>query len=112
MLIVPNGSPYYRDKMDVRYQIVIRQIIECGLPVIYANQLGGQDELVFDGGSFVLNADHSIALQMNQFEANTVLTTWRKGPKGLDLRQGACRATCRRPTRPTGAPASWACATM
>jgi NAD+ synthase len=88
ILIVPNGSPYYRDKMDVRYQIVIRQIVECGLPVIYANQLGGQDELVFDGGSFVLNADHSLALQMNQFEANTVLTTWRKGAKGWSCDKG------------------------
>ncbi len=88
ILIVPNGSPYYRDKMDVRYQIVIRQIIECGLPMVYANQLGGQDELVFDGGSFVINADHSLALQMNQFEQNVVLTTWRKGPKGWACERG------------------------
>ena len=82
MLLVPNGSPYYRDKMEIRHQIVIKQVIETGLPMLYANQLGGQDELVFDGGSFVINSDHHLALQMNQFEANTVLTTWRRGKKG------------------------------
>jgi len=43
ILIVPNGSPYYRDKMDVRHQVVIKQVIESGLPVLYINQLGGQD---------------------------------------------------------------------
>ena len=82
MLLVPNGSPYYRDKMDIRHQIVIKQVIESGLPMLYANQLGGQDELVFDGGSFVINADHHLAVQMNQFEANTVLTTWRRTGDG------------------------------
>ena len=88
LLIVPNGSPYFSDKMDVRYQIVIRQIIECGLPVIYANQLGGQDELVFDGGSFVLNADHGLAVQMNQFESKVVLTNWRREAKGWVCERG------------------------
>src|SRR6185369_2411743 len=47
ILLVPNGSPYYRGKVDVRHQVVIRQVIESGLPILYANQLGGQDELVF-----------------------------------------------------------------
>jgi hypothetical protein len=49
ILLVPNGSPYYRGKIDVRHQVVIKQVIETGLPMLYANQLGGQDELVFDG---------------------------------------------------------------
>ncbi|TJV14668.1 MAG: NAD+ synthase, partial [Mesorhizobium sp.] len=57
ILLVPNGSPYYRGKVDVRHQIVIRQVIECGLPIIYANQLGGQDELIFDGASFAIGSD-------------------------------------------------------
>ncbi|MCP4182807.1 MAG: NAD+ synthase [Hyphomicrobiales bacterium] len=84
ILLVPNGSPYNREKMDVRYQVAIQQIIESGLPMIYANQLGGQDELVFDGGSFVINADHSIALQLNQFEGAVVTTTWRRKSAGGD----------------------------
>ena len=82
LLLVPNGSPYVSEKMDVRHQVVIRQIIESGLPICYLNQLGGQDELMFDGGSFVLNADHHLAIQMNQFEDNLVLSTWRRGEDG------------------------------
>ena len=78
LLIVPNGSPYYRNKMDVRLQVVMRNVIETGLPVIYLNQLGGQDELVYDGGSFVMNSDKTIPVQMNQFEDSVTLTTWRR----------------------------------
>jgi NAD+ synthase len=52
ILLYPNGSPYYRDKVDVRHQVAIKQVIETGLPLLYANQLGGQDELVFDGAIF------------------------------------------------------------
>ncbi len=79
ILLVPNGSPYYRDKIDVRHQVAIRQVIETGLPLLYANQMGGQDELVFDGASFAINADKSLAFQMSQFEETTTVTTWKRG---------------------------------
>ncbi|MGE3305967.1 MAG: NAD+ synthase [Rhizobiaceae bacterium] len=79
MLLVPNGSPYYRGKMDVRQQVVIRQVIETGLPMLWANQLGGQDELVFDGASFAIQSDKSLAFQMSQFEEAVVVTTWKRG---------------------------------
>jgi len=79
ILLVPNGSPYYRAKIDVRHQIVIKQVIETGLPMLYANQLGGQDELVFDGASFAINADKSLAFQMSQFEETVVVTMWKRG---------------------------------
>jgi NAD+ synthase len=78
ILLVPNGSPYYRGKVDVRQQVVIRQVIESGLPLLYANQVGGQDELIFDGASFAINADKSLAFQMSQFEATCVVTTWKR----------------------------------
>ena len=68
--------------MDVRHQIVIKQVIESGLPMLYANQLGGQDELVFDGGSFAMNTDKTIPIQMNQFEDSVTLTTWRRKKNG------------------------------
>jgi NAD+ synthase len=84
ILLVPNGSPYYRDKVDVRHQVVIRQVIECGLPMIYANQLGGQDELVFDGASFAINADKTLAFQMSQFEEAVVVTKWRRGSRDAE----------------------------
>jgi NAD+ synthase len=79
LLLVPNGSPYYRGKSDVRQQVVIREVIESGLPLIYANQLGGQDELIFDGASFAINADKSLAFQMSPFEETLAVTTWRRG---------------------------------
>jgi NAD+ synthase len=82
ILLVPNGSPYYRDKVDVRQQIVLRQVIESGLPLLYANQVGGQDELVFDGASFALNSDKSLAFQMSQFEEAVSLTVWKRQDDG------------------------------
>ena len=88
ILLVPNGSPYYREKMDVRHQVVIKQVIESGLPLLYLNQMGGQDELVFDGGSFVVNADKTIPVQMNQFETSVALTTWRRGDLGWSCDKG------------------------
>lgn len=81
MLIVPNGSPYYRGKTDLRQQIALKQVIETGLPLIYVNQLGGQDELVFDGAGFVVNADHKIPVQLNQFESCVVASVWRRDEK-------------------------------
>ena len=78
ILIVPNGSPYYRGKVDIRHQVVIRQVIESGLPLIYGNMLGGQDELVFDGASFAINADKSLAFQMSQFDEAVSLSTWKR----------------------------------
>ena len=92
MLLVPNGSPYFRDKIDVRHQIVIKQVIETGLPILYANQFGGQDELVFDGASFAINADKSLAFQMSQFEETVSVSVWKRekekwvcelGPKSI-----------------------------
>ena len=88
LLLVANGSPYYREKIDVRQQVVLRQVIESGLPIIFANQLGGQDELVFDGASFAMNADKTLAFQMSQFEAQTAVTTWRRTAQGWSCSQG------------------------
>ncbi|MBI1385219.1 MAG: NAD+ synthase [Rhizobiales bacterium] len=68
-LIVPNGSPYDRGKSDERTNVAVARVTECGLPLLYLNQVGGQDELVFDGASFVLNADCSLAVQMPTFES-------------------------------------------
>jgi len=88
ILLVPNGSPYYRGKVDVRQQIAIVQVIESGIPLIYANQLGGQDELVFDGASFAIQADKSLAFQMSQFEEALSVTTWKRGEHGWRCADG------------------------
>jgi len=78
LLMVPNGSPYWRDKADVRINVSVARVTESGLPLIYINQVGGQDELVFDGASFALNADRSIAFQLPAFREAVVTTHWSR----------------------------------
>jgi len=79
ILISPNGSPYEIDKDDRRINAVAgTRVRETGLPLAYVNRVGGQDELVFDGASFVMNADLSIAHQLVDWEESLVLTTWEK----------------------------------
>src|SRR5450432_399474 len=82
ILIVPNGSPYARDKNDLRLSIAVARVTESGLPLIYLNEVGGQDELVFDGASFALNADLSMAAQLPAFEENITTLRWSKGEAG------------------------------
>ncbi len=78
ILVVPNGSPYESDKIDERLNLAVARVTETGLPLIYVNQVGGQDELVFDGASFVLNADCTLACQLSAFEPRLVVTQWRR----------------------------------
>jgi NAD+ synthase len=82
ILVVPNGSPYARDKTDVRLSIAVARVTESGLPLVYLNQIGGQDELVFDGGSFALNADLSVAAQLPDFVEDITTLRWTKGNDG------------------------------
>jgi NAD+ synthase len=78
MLIVPNGSPYWQGKAEVRQQVAIARVVETGLPMVYVNQCGGQDELVFDGGSFGLHGDRTLAFQLPQFAEATATVTWKR----------------------------------
>ncbi|MGN8547141.1 NAD+ synthase [Bradyrhizobium sp. 13971] len=82
ILVVPNGSPYARDKADLRLSIVVARVTESGLPLIYLNEVGGQDELIFDGASFALNADLSVAAQLPAFAENITTLTWCKTADG------------------------------
>jgi NAD+ synthase len=92
MLIVPNGSPFETDKLDERVALAGRRVAETGMPLIYVNQVGGQDELVFDGASFVLNGDRNLAAQAPTFAEDVSLTRWEKGAKGWVCVEGP-RAT-------------------
>ena len=78
LLIVPNGSPYWIDKQDMRYGVAETRVAETRLPLAYVNQVGGQDELVFDGASFVLNEDATLAVQMPAWEEALGITEWRR----------------------------------
>ena len=63
ILIVINGSPFDQNKEDERISVAVSRVVETELPLIYVNQIGGQDELVFDGGSFVLNQNSKLCMQ-------------------------------------------------
>jgi NAD+ synthase len=82
LLIVPNGSPYSRDKDEVRLNIAVARTTESGLPLVYVNQIGGQDELVFDGASFGLNPDRSLAFQLPAFRESVVTLRWQRSGDG------------------------------
>jgi NAD+ synthase len=88
ILLVPNGSPYRRGVVDQRLSVAVARVKETGLPLIYLNQVGGQDELVFEGGSFVLNADASLAAQLPAFAEAVVTTRWRRGADGWRCEPG------------------------
>ena len=82
ILISPNGSPFDWPKPDKRMNVAVARVTESGLPLVYVNQVGGQDELVFDGASFVLNADRSLAAQLPAWREAIVVTEWTKGSNG------------------------------
>jgi NAD+ synthase (glutamine-hydrolysing) len=73
LLVVPNASPYERDKEDVRLDLVVRRAREAGSALAYANMVGGQDELVFDGGSILVTADGTLVARGPQFEEALVV---------------------------------------
>jgi len=88
ILLVPNGSPYDADKFGARIQLGQERVRESKLPLAYVNQMGGQDELVFDGGSFVLNKDGTLSLQMPAWQEGVVLTHWTKDATGWRCEKG------------------------
>jgi NAD+ synthase len=81
-LLVPNGSPYYRGKMETRLNMMVARVVETGLPLIYLNMVGGQDDQVFDGASFALNPGGKLALQMPAFDATLRHIDLERGPEG------------------------------
>lgn len=88
ILLVPNGSPYFRGKMDVRLNHMVSRVVETGLPLIYLNMTGGQDDQVFDGGSFALNPGGALAVQFPQFDDCIETITLEKGQEGWHIQDG------------------------
>lgn len=88
LLICPNGSPYWRNKQAVRYDLVRRRIKETGLVCIYLNQVGGQDELVFDGASFCMNTQGELVAQLPSFAAELQFCHWTKTKADWVCEQG------------------------
>jgi NAD+ synthase len=93
MLLVPNGSPFERGKMDTRITLAAERVRDTGLPLMYVNQVGGQDELVFDGGSFVIDADQRVAVRLPFWREATCTTVWTRTDRGWTLAQSGAERT-------------------
>ncbi|MFM7654407.1 MAG: NAD+ synthase, partial [Paracoccaceae bacterium] len=88
ILLVPNGSPYHRGKPSVRTNLMVARVVETGLPLVYLNMIGGQDDQVFDGASFVLNPAGALAVQMPQFLPSITHVDFVETPEGWRAKQG------------------------
>lgn len=82
LLLVLNASPFEEHKLEIRQQKALARISESGLPLAYVNLVGGQDELVFDGASFVLGADSSLRALLPAFDEALLVTDWRREDGG------------------------------
>ncbi|MGJ8546437.1 MAG: NAD+ synthase [Sulfitobacter sp.] len=87
-LLVPNGSPYYRGKMETRLNMMVARVVETGLPLIYLNMVGGQDDQVFDGASFALNPGGELAMQLPAFDSVISHVDLERGPEGWRVLPG------------------------
>jgi len=82
MLLVPNGSPYARGRLDDRMNHMVARVVETGLPLVYLNMVGGQDDQVFDGASFVLNPGGHLAVQLPAFDEALAHVDFTETPEG------------------------------
>jgi len=88
ILLVPNGSPFEAGKEGVRLGLIKSRVKESGLPLVYLNQIGGQDEVVFDGASLVCNADGTLAHALPAWEEKIVLIDWSRTENGWICAKG------------------------
>ena len=88
ILLVANASPYEAGKTDVRVQLAVKRVVESGLPLAYVNQVGGQDEVVYDGASFVIGADRSLKAQLASFREQVATVEFRRGADGWECLPG------------------------
>ena len=78
ILLCPNGSPYWHNKQALRFEMVRERVNETSVPLLYLNQVGGQDELVFDGASFAFDAGQRPVFQGRSFESELLVSVWEK----------------------------------
>ena len=88
IILVPNGSPYEIGKTDVRVQLGVKRVVESGLPFVYLNQVGGRDELIFDGGSFALGADRALKVKLASFAEQVATIEFRRNGGGWECQPG------------------------
>ena len=88
MILVPNGSPYYRGKFDRRMNAMVSRVVENDVPLVYLNLVGAQDDQVFDGGSFVLNRGGKLAMKLPLFEEAIAHVDFLRGADGWEAIEG------------------------
>ncbi|MCX7644419.1 MAG: NAD+ synthase [Rhodobacteraceae bacterium] len=88
LLLVPNGSPYHRGKFDLRLNLMVSRVVETGLPLVYLNMVGGQDDQVFDGGSFVLNPGGRLAVSLPLFDEVVAQVDFEETDEGWRAAEG------------------------
>ena len=91
ILLCPNGSPYWRNKQDTRMRLVKARVREDNVPMLYLNQVGGQDELVYDGASFAIEPGDKLVLQGKSFESDFIVSDWVRTENGWRCANGVVR---------------------
>lgn len=82
ILLCPNGSPYWRNKDAIRKRLVRDRVREDNVPMLYLNQVGGQDELVYDGASFAVEPGGRLVIQGKSWESDFIVSNWQRTPDG------------------------------
>lgn len=92
ILLVPNGSPYHRNKLDLRMSHMVARVVESDLPLVYLNSVGGQDDQIYDGASFVLNPGEDggavKVVQMAPFDESVLHVDFLRTPAGWRAQGG------------------------
>ncbi len=88
IMLCPNGSPYWTDKQHIRKDLVRARVAEDGVPLIYLNQVGGQDELIYDGASFAIEPGEKLVIQGKSFESDFIVSDWARGADGWTCTNG------------------------
>ncbi len=88
IMLCPNGSPYWTNKQHVRKDLVRARVAEDDVPMLYLNQVGGQDELVFDGASFGMEPGNKLVFQGKSFASDFIISDWVRGDNGWTCEQG------------------------
>lgn len=88
ILLCPNGSPYWTNKQHIRKELVRARVAEDRVPLLYLNQVGGQDELVFDGASFAIEPGDKLVFQGKSFATDFIVSDWVNGDDGWTCANG------------------------
>jgi NAD+ synthase len=88
IMLCPNGSPYWTNKQHIRKDLVRARVAEDDVPMLYLNQVGGQDELVFDGASFGMEPGNKLVFQGKSFASDFITSDWVRGDNGWVCEQG------------------------